>query len=267
MVLALDHPNVRFIIHVDRRSDPGEFYTPRLRSLRNLVFMKRRLPINWGGFNMVQATLNMMVKAVNGGEKGYLVLLSGQDYPVKPASYIYQFLEENYGNEYFEHFEIPAGVWAMNGGMDRISYYWFIDRIGLDESIRLYDLQKTGVRTRPYFADFIPYGGAQWWALTQECADYILRYLAFNPIYKDFYESTYIPDEMFFQSIVLNSPLRGNAVNNSLRYIDWKTGPEYPRVLTVEDVKAMSDSNKLWARKFSGVKDPLVLDRIGEMLS
>lgn len=41
-----------------------------------------------------------------------------------------------------------------------------------------------------------------------------------------------------------------NDSNMALRYIDWKTGPQYPRVLNENDFDKIKNSNCLFARKF-----------------
>lgn len=262
MIDVLNHPDAGFIIHVDQKSDIKGFLTSKLLNYKNVTFLKKRLPVSWGGFNMVAATLNLMKAALRKNRNGYLILLSGHDFPIMPADYIYDFLSHNYGNEYVEYFSLPSNQWAMDGGIDRIAYYWFVDKLGLDEASNICSLQKNAGKKRLYFQNFTPYGGSQWWTLTCECADYILRYIDRNTIYKEYYELTLIPDEMFFQSIILNSPFKDNVQNDNLRYIDWTTGPETPRVLTSDDLSAILGSGKIWARKFDSTRDPLLLDQI-----
>ena len=48
--------------------------------------------VEWGGFSMVEAMLAPMRAAVAGGEFDWLVLLSGQHYPVSPLPEIERFL-------------------------------------------------------------------------------------------------------------------------------------------------------------------------------
>lgn len=267
MIEVLNHKNAEFIIHVDKKSDIKEFLTSKLLTFKNVAFLKKRLPVNWGGYNMVAATLNLMKAALRHNKKGYLILLSGHDFPIKPAEHIYDHLSSNYGSEYVEYFSLPSNEWAMNGGIDRIAYYWFVDKLGFDESRDLFSLQKNASKIRHYFQNFTPYGGSQWWTLTCECADYILRFINRNPIYREYYELTYIPDEMFFHTIILNSPFKEKVQNDNLRYIDWKTGPESPRILTSDDLNTLFASDKLWARKFDINRAPLLLDQIEEKLS
>ncbi|HGV3901192.1 TPA: beta-1,6-N-acetylglucosaminyltransferase, partial [Klebsiella pneumoniae] len=41
-----------------------------------------------------------------------------------------------------------------------------------------------------------------------------------------------------------------NYINDALRYIDWVSGPEYPKILNEEDVDKIKKSNCIFARKF-----------------
>jgi len=45
-----------------------------------------------------------------------------------------------------------------------------------------------------------------------------------------------------------------------LRYIDWDRGSPY--TFTIEDFNVLIDSNKLWARKFSELKDEKIVNSI-----
>ena len=65
-----------------------------------------------------------------------------------------------------------------------------------------------------------------------------------------------IPDELFFQTLIMNSTLRDSVVNDNLRYLDWSREPA-PAVLGVGDVDRMLGSDKLFARKFDETVDPM----------
>lgn len=55
---------------------------------------------------------------------------------------------------------------------------------------------------------------------------------------------------LFFQTILLNSEkLRKKIINNNIRFIDWISGPTYPRILTKEDLKKIIGSECIFARK------------------
>ena len=76
-----------------------------------------------------------------------------------------------------------------------------------------------------------------------------------------FFERVLIPDELFFQTLIMNSPLRETVVNDNLRFLDWSREPA-PAVLGVHDLDRMIESGKLFARKFDVTVDADVLDRL-----
>ena len=74
-----------------------------------------------------------------------------------------------------------------------------------------------------------------------------------------FFEHVFIPDELFFQTIVTNSPLADTVENDNLRYLDWSREPA-PAVLTRDDLDAIGASGALFARKFDETVDAEILD-------
>ncbi|MDR3048351.1 MAG: hypothetical protein LBV16_00675, partial [Elusimicrobiota bacterium] len=55
-------------------------------------------------------------------------------------------------------------------------------------------------------------------------------------------------------------------VNDTLRYIDWKTGPEGPRVMRKEDFKklkkAAQETDALFARRFDKAIDADIIEMV-----
>jgi hypothetical protein len=71
------------------------------------------------------------------------------------------------------------------------------------------------------------------------------------------------PDEIFFQTVFMNSDLRDTVVNDELRYVDWAPPVGLPpKILGMEDYERMRASGKLFARKFSVAYDAAVLDAL-----
>ena len=77
-----------------------------------------------------------------------------------------------------------------------------------------------------------------------------------------FFHRSAVPDESFFQTILMNSPLAGTLVNDDLRYVDWSEGAASPRVLTAFDLERMIRSSALFARKFDPRVDRGVIDAL-----
>jgi hypothetical protein len=79
-----------------------------------------------------------------------------------------------------------------------------------------------------------------------------------------FFRYVDVPDEIFFHTIVLNSPLRDTVVNDDLRYLEWRE-PELaggPALLGESDFDKIMSSGDLFARKFDITVDPDILDMI-----
>ena len=65
-------------------------------SSSNYTFIKKRVIVHWGGYNLVQAILNSIEEIIQSNNKPDLViLLSGMDYPIKKISFIKLYLKEN----------------------------------------------------------------------------------------------------------------------------------------------------------------------------
>lgn len=248
MIDALQHPDARFIIHIDKKMNIRKLKPFGFLSANNCQLVKTRYTITWGGYNMIPATIALISAALKYKGKGYCVLLSGMDYPVKPPNDIMRFLSSNYGIEYMDYAPMPRKDWMDNGGMDRLDYYWFVDSMGLHDSRRMYKLQKKMDMKRPFFENFNLYGGSLWWCLTTECVEYVLKFVKVNDEYCNFFTHVLCPDEIFFNSIIANSQYGKKVQETNLRYIIWNNKP-HPEVLTIDDYDKITSSDCLWMRK------------------
>ena len=211
LVNRLNSPRAHFFIHVDSTTD----IQPFLRALppgENVHFTDTRFNVHWRGFKVVDATLQLMKEAVE-HEKDfkYCILLSGADYPIKPTDQIEAFFEKA-NLEYIHYCRLQDNPPLMK----KVLHYYFYDAIPYDRSRkqpRLFRLfRRKAFRLlsravpRQYPKNIEPYFGPPWWNLTGECVAYILDYIQDNPHFLRYYRYTDAPDEMFFQTLVLNSP-------------------------------------------------------------
>lgn len=126
---------------------------------------------------------------------------------------------------------------------------------------RIYSKKKTFIK------GFEPFGGWAWWTLTYDCSKYMLETYRNNPQLKKFFKFSWTPDEMIYQTILLNSPFKVNIVNNDLRAIFYPGQVHsHPRTFTVEDFEYLKISEKLFARKFDATFDNNIIDMIDEKL-
>jgi len=257
-------PEAHYFIHIDRRAKAVFTEAQRLlENTPNVFLVEKRYPCYWGQFNIVNATLECLRTISKKGEKyDYAVLISGQDYPIKPVSEIKLFLERNRGRQFIEAFPLmEPNRWTNQDGAYQatrrvLNWHFFF---------RSHRIHLPLQREIPN--SLVPYGGSQWWALTRECVDYLIDYVDTHPNVVNYFKNTFIPDELFFQTLVCNSPFRREVSGYSLSYVNWlNPNPTSPRVLTTEDFEALRKSDCLFARKFDPNRSEKLLKLVDQKL-
>lgn len=279
MVAALDNGDNTFFIHIDRKVPVGRFtrFTP---PSPNIVFIKKRKNISWGGFNIVAATLLLLREAFAlPSPADYYILLSGLDYPIKNNDAIAGFLTHHPGRQYLRYTRIVDCPFLQG----KITQYHFPD---LHRRLGGYIEAILGrfLPERPFLPGMVPYFGSQWWALTHECVSYILSFIDSHPRYVNFYRFSGIPDEMFFHTIILNSdflqhtdttvsPTKWDVLDapvpeagEHIKYMDWSISREQPAILDDSDFERLKCSTMLFARKFTTGKSSNLIESIDREL-
>jgi hypothetical protein len=69
----------------------------------NIRFVNNRSKAHWGDFGIIKGTINSLLEILN-YEKDfdYILLLSGQDYPIKPIKSLMKYLNDNNGKQFVE---------------------------------------------------------------------------------------------------------------------------------------------------------------------
>lgn len=251
LLRRLKAPDVHFAVHVDRKTRRAvyEEMVARTRDL-DVAFLPRHMS-HWGGFGHVRTTLKGIDHFVTERVPfDYAVLLTGQDYPLRSPAAIAGDLGAARGRSFMNHWPLPYAPWGDRDGLDRIED-WHVVTFGRRH------LALPLRRRLPL--GLAPYGGGAYWCLSKEVIDYVHGFVRANPSYVRFFEHVLIPDELFFQTIVMNSELRDSIENDNLRYLDWSRDPG-PAVLVQEDLPALVSSHKLFARKFDERVDSSILD-------
>lgn len=263
LVLALKSESSSFFIHIDQRADAVyQQLKQELASVPNVHFTPR-YKCWWGSFEIVKAAIVGLETALKSRlEFTHAVLLSGQDYPIKPVSAIEDFFADNSEKQFFEYFPLYAhNRWDdMQGSYapkQRIEHWHFMIRS------KFFHIPNR----RKFPLGHVPYGGSQWWALSRECAAYVVGFIQNNPKYVRFMSHVFIPDDFFFQCIVMNSPLRYSVVNDHLRFIDWENpNPLLPATILTEHFDRLAQDPALFARKFDIERDPGIMDLIDQKI-
>jgi hypothetical protein len=168
------------------------------------LFFAPRLAVKWGQWPMVEATLACMdVLASSRQTFAYVLLLSGADYPIKPLGALKAFLAQDDGMEYIECVDPSQDAWVVQGLVhERYQQYHWINwrdhpklfnvAVGLQKALRI--KRKLPEPLKPRF-------GSQWWALTWPTAQRVLQ-LGRDRAICGFFKTTWVPDELFFQTLV-----------------------------------------------------------------
>jgi Core-2/I-Branching enzyme len=259
LVRRLDEGDVHFFIHVDKRTNEADHarITEPLDGLPNVHFLERHR-CDWGGFGHVQATLKGIAEIERIElEPDYVILLTGQDYPIVANAEIKAFLANRNGDSFLNHFPLPSEQWE-GGGLPRIDR-WHIRTRGRHWTVsgRRFSIERRlPLRLQPF-------GGSSYWCLSRDAVTYVHRLIHESPSVVRFFRYADVPDEIFFQTIILNSALRPTVVNDDLRYIRWANWNDArPAILGKADFEAIMNSGKLFARKFDMSSDGEILDMI-----
>lgn len=266
LLSMLDDSRNDIYLHIDRRADTlrREMEGTRLHRA-GLYFVNHPLKVYWGDISLVETEYLLLEKASSVRSYDYYHLLSGTDLPIQTQDTIHTFFRIHAGNEFVSYWN---GPWH-NRDLDRkVSRYYFLTHhLKRNHSpwhavtAPLYNLallvQKAFGLRRRHEVEFRK--GAQWFSITHNFCLYLINH-------KDFvlrrFKHTLCPDEIFVQTLLWNSPFRSQIYNaeddnmGNMRLIDWQRGNPY--TWRNEDWEELQQSDKLFARKFSGEQATLM---------
>ncbi len=248
---AIYDPENQYLIHIDKSADDFihqevdafllDYPNAHILDSENVV---------WGGYSMVQAELCGMQYLLSiKANWDYFINLSGQDFPLKSQKFIQNFLNTNKGNNFLK---VANQATTRPETMNRVDNYFVETSTGF-----------SGVPyKREYLKNVIPYIGGQWMILTRDCCEFICNSAEVEK-FEDYYLHTLIPDESFFQTVLMNTKFAGNLVNEDKRAIIWIPDGDIklrPKTFTMNDVKFLTTGDNLFARKFDETIDSDIID-------
>jgi hypothetical protein len=243
----------------------------------NVSFVLPPLPTGWGIFPNVEAAvqaIKMMYEEPAAPD--WFVLLSGSDYPIKCSGRIRHDLEicpydANIHYELIDPSHIQSDWERLYCNRYRRKTLLRVRRRAIRLSPRL---------SRPFLpfsVSFRCYGGEFWFCANRRSAEYILDFHFTRPALASHYRSVPVPEESYFQCILVNAPhlkVSTNPVSYrdlpppagclraNYRYMDWSEGGPSPKILTTNDLPFLLSSPAHFARKFDIGLDHKVLDEL-----
>lgn len=290
LIEALYEEGHSFVIHVDGKPENEKAYDSLLKYSQDkshvyIVPRQHRVRVNWGGYSMVNATMQMLKYSfallddafMNHGPLDFhkFVHLSASSYPLKSNTEI---------RERIASFPLDANMMLvimkpLDPHPSAFHYY-----VECDDAVhRIYRMPPLTAST--HGVDL--YTSSQWFIISRDFASYLARAEpgTFVHEYIQYAKHVVVADETFFGTVLRNTEYCIKHHNDNflhLQFDRWESDMQYgerderkclspdlnrcgrsPTTLTVDDYFALELSNQLFARKFSST-DTAVLDLIDE---
>ena len=254
------------VAHVDRKADQQAFEHAAVS------FAPDRVDVKWAGYSMVRATLSLLRFALerHPGASHY-VLLSGADYPVKRNEEIAAFFAKHRGRNLIKFYDARQAAHSMRSLLN----YHFHDYLPSRPPMALKAIRRVAeLLARPFKrklpSGLIPCFGSQWWAVTGECAAYILEESGRTAFWRSFWKHVFAPDEFYFHTLVGNSPF----LKVSTGFVPfqgrgtWRLAnfhiihPSLTKVYAMDDYEDIRDAKMMFVRKMASGTSGSLLDRL-----
>jgi hypothetical protein len=251
-----------FIVYVnlDRKCDldPAAVH-PAARQVTN------RIDVHWGTFSQVQAVLNSLVQIVDEvSEFDKVLFMSAQDFPVLSNARLKEALAVLCGSELVD--TVPFGNGPGHWAADYRYQFFYPGQGGavLRLACRVANrvMRATGLRRRMP-GGLRAYGGASWWSMSRACAIAVIERVRREPRLVRYFRSVACPDEMFFQTLVMNSPFSERVLGKNFRYVQWpERGARNPEVLREDDFARIVQSGAHFCRKIDSQASATLVARM-----
>jgi hypothetical protein len=272
LLSLLDDSNNDLYLHIDKKAT--SIHDNDLASVvkqASIQFVPR-LDARWGSEVFIDAIASLLREAVQ-TEHAYYHLVSGVDLPLKPQEEICAFFAKHAGKEFVAFDQKSADRRVLVQRLGRYSFRRPVKPLALSVYKRFEPvwnkLQSALGVNRLKRCSVVFQKGAVWFSITHTFALYVLEQF---PHYRPYYKHSICADEVWLQTILVNSPFMerrffsgwDDELAATMRYVDWSDGGRSPKVLVSEDYDTLISSGALFARKFDQAMDNVVIDRIAQ---
>ncbi|MCP2727694.1 beta-1,6-N-acetylglucosaminyltransferase [Limnofasciculus baicalensis] len=241
---------------------------------KNVLLVHPHIKTGWGNFSVVESTLRALrLMYQTPDSPDWFILLSGADYPIKPANQILDDLASRSYDVYIEHEPIKYNDYERDWQRKcyerycTVKFQFSFPNINLRLTNGELTL-KHPLLTRyflPFSSKFRCFAGGQWFCANRKAAEYLIDFHTTKPSLASHYCQVEIPDESYYQTILCNNP-HLKIKNNHWRYIDWSKEGKHPETLLFEDLPKLLASSAHFARKFDVDTDIRILDELDAII-
>jgi len=214
LVRALNEPQHFFVIHVDAKPSSSSTFraleeeyqssSPSSPSRSNVFLVPKEMSVRvtWGGFSVVNATLQAMRYAWNHTEIAkrfdYMIDISGTSYPIKSNAAIRKSLSLHPGAVYMDVQPEPS-----HPSLD----FWH-DYVECDDALHR-------VARLPLLRGMNMHIGSQWFAIPR----HVMHWFLHNELpeaYIEYAQHVVVADENYFATLIKNSPFCDNIFQKNI---------------------------------------------------
>jgi Core-2/I-Branching enzyme len=276
-VLRRGSPTAEIVVHHDSGSPPLD---RRSLDALDVELVQPALAVEWGGMPFLEAQLHSLRWLSRRSAFDWVVVISGQDYPVAPVAEIESRLAATDADALIEAVPCPAPAGRpIDEFALRYHFQWrpLPGRLSaparhlaraLNGRLWVRSTPRSGTsvglraRRTPFSAAFPCYRGSDWFSLSSRAVDTLLDPGSGHAQLLRHYRRTLLPSESFPQTVLANDD-RLRLSSDTRRYTRWDaphaTGPA---LLRRGDLDAVLGSGLDFARKFDEEVDSGVLDEI-----
>lgn len=242
-------------VHLDAKASMFDYVRAMGEHAQHCRFIDSRVPVFWGGFSMIRATMRLLETALE--TKGYsnLLLVSDDTLPIVPVERLRSALgarveriairrlqeDELFVQRYRKFFLLDHPATSLLGRPIETA---FIDDALVETFGRLQARRRAGKVDLPL------YYGSQWWCLTADAARTVLSLHAEHTDLRESFEFSAVPDEMYIQTLVANYADAHGIVQGPV-HVDWTRDPKPFVFSSFEQFAGSVSPDHLFVRKVS----------------
>lgn len=277
------------VVHVDEKVDQAPFAAAvAAEDNARVEFISDRVRVNWGGYSQVEAIRRLVQAGISQARPDeYLVLLSGQDYPIRPVAELEEMLAGSAGKQFLRYFDVAGSEVKYTSQVDR-RYHRDLSllstrttdaklRRARNLAIRVLEAGSRAAGPLRPPAGFRVAHGVTHFAMTADFAAHLES--SVTPELERYFRRIFVAEEKFYQSLALNSPrgreTGGADLDGSEPYAgpgNWRYAnlhhidPSLTKVYTESDWPEVASSSAWFLRKLEAGRSAALLDRIDREL-
>lgn len=273
------------VVHVDSKVDQAPFLAAVAAEDRGRVeFLDDRVRVNWGGYSQVVAIRSLVRAGIARARPDeHLVLLSGQDYPIRPVDELEAMFAASGGRQFLRYFEIAGSDGKYTSQVDRRYHRDLALLSTRTTDPRLRRVRNAAIRVletasraagplRPPAGLRVAHGVTHF-AMTADFAAHLEE--SVTPDIERYFRRVFVAEEKFYPSLAgassrggeTGGPLPGGfepyAGPGNWRYANLHhIDTTLTKVYTADDWSEVAASRAFFLRKLESGRSGALLDRI-----